>query len=131
MQNVNGFDIDGVIHQGSFGAGIRPGPHDVIITGRSHEESKETLHFLRKNGINNVVFFNPVKFEDKTRKSSGTHKAKTINKLLEMGIKINLFFEDDEIQAAEIEKATSVTVVRVLSGHVEKENVRHLEDLDD
>jgi hypothetical protein len=129
--SVNGFDIDGVIHQGVFGAGIRPGLNDIIITGRSLEESKETLFFLRKNGINNIVFFNPVSFNEKTRKSSGTHKAKTINKLLEMGIKINLFFEDDEVQAAEIQKATSVTVVRVISNHVEKENVRHLEDLDD
>ena len=39
---VNGFDIDGVIHLGNGICGIRPGPKDVIITGRSYEEEPET-----------------------------------------------------------------------------------------
>ena len=59
---INAFDIDGVIHLGQGACGIRPGPSDIIITGRSWEEEPETLAFLRRNGIFNLVFFNPVRF---------------------------------------------------------------------
>ncbi len=31
---INSFDIDGVIYMGKYG-GVFPGPHDIIITGRS------------------------------------------------------------------------------------------------
>ena len=91
-------DIDGVIHLGNKTCGIRPGPSDVIITGRSYEEEEETLAFLRKNGINNVVFFNQVQYEEKSRESSGWHKGQTILLLHRAGLEIEYFFEDDEVR---------------------------------
>lgn len=131
---VNGFDIDGVIHLGNSICGIRPGPEDVIITGRSQQEEAETLAFLRRNGINNVVFFNQVPYERKTRASSGQHKAKTIVELAKLGIQVGFFYEDDEIQAQEIRKAIDANyletrVIFVDNPYVDKENRRHLEDL--
>jgi len=131
---VNGFDIDGVIHLGNGVCGIRPGPQDVIITGRSQQEEAETLAFLRRNGINNTVFFNQVPYERKTRASSGQHKAKTILDLSRLGIQVDYFYEDDEIQAQEIRKAIDANyldtkVIFVNNPFVDKENRRHLEDL--
>ena len=46
---INAFDIDGVIHLGDGICGIRPGPGDVIITGRSFEEEEETLVRLQED----------------------------------------------------------------------------------
>ena len=135
---VNAFDIDGVIHLGDGVCGIRPGPGDVIITGRSFEEEAETLAFLRKNGIHNPVFFNQVHYDQKSRESSGWHKGETLKLLHRAGLNIQYFFEDDEIQKTEIErklKEVSVwgigtKVIHVNNPHVKKENRRHLEDLD-
>tara|TARA_Y100000593_G_C4150388_1_gene256766 strand:+ start:21 stop:437 length:417 start_codon:yes stop_codon:yes gene_type:complete len=135
---VNGFDIDGVIHLGAGVCGIRPGPGDVIITGRSYEEEAETLAFLRRNGIHNPVFFNQVPYEEKSRESSGWHKGETIKMLHRTGLTIQYFFEDDEVQKAEIERKIEevstwkiqTRVIHVNNPHVKKENRRHLEDLD-
>lgn len=131
---VNGFDIDGVIHLGSGVCGIRPGPQDVIITGRSFEEEPETLAFLRKNGINNIVFFNPAQFTEKSRKTSGQHKGRTLASLRDLGIKVRYFYEDDDVQISEIREAIESSsletkIIRIDNPHVEKENKRHLEDL--
>ena len=129
---IKGFDIDGVIHLGKYGRGIMPGPGDVIITGRSHEESPETLHFLRQNGINNIVFFNPCKFDDKTRITSGIHKANILWNLSDMGVSVEIFFEDDPIQLKEIKnRCPWIKAIHVDHGLIEKENVRHTEDLED
>ena len=158
---VNGFDIDGVIHLGNGVCGVRPGPNDVIITGRSHEEAPETKAFLLRNGINNHVYFNPLTFDEKSRQSSGEHKAKTLKFLknevyfnpLPFKVKsressgthkartlqwlkevktidVQFFFEDDEVQKAEIKKSWNGKVIHVSHDFTEKENVRHLEDLD-
>ena len=136
---VNAFDIDGVIHLGNGVCGIRPGPSDVIITGRSFEEEAETLAFLRRNGIHNPVFFNQVMYDEKCRESSGWHKGQTILMLHRTGLTIEYFFEDDEVQKAEIEKIVdekagvwnlSTRVIHVNNPYVEKVNRRHLEDLD-
>ena len=78
---INTFDIDGVINLGELD-GIYPGLHDVIITGRSYEETPETLQMLERKGINNQVYFNPVPFDKKTRFTSGMHKGKIILQLL-------------------------------------------------
>ena len=51
---VNSFDIDGVIYMGKYG-GVFPGPHDIIITGRSKEEEPETSAMLLDKGISNNV----------------------------------------------------------------------------
>jgi len=128
---INGFDIDGVIHLGNGVCGVRPGPNDIIITGRSYEEEPETKAFLLKHGITNNVYFNPLPFKQKGRESSGIHKANTLNFVKnEEGIEVQFFFEDDEVQKAEIEKAWTGKVIHVSHDFTEKENVRHLEDLD-
>ena len=134
---VNGFDIDGVIHLGDKKCGIRPGPGDVIITGRSYEEEEETIAFLRKNGIHNTVFFNQVEYDEKTRESSGWHKGQTILMLNRSGLDIEYFFEDDEVQKSQIESILreksswnlKTKVVHVNNPWVPKENRRHLEDV--
>jgi hypothetical protein len=123
---INSFDIDGVIYMGEYG-GVYPGPSDIIITGRSFEEELATLQMLKKKGINNEVFFNPIPFDQKSRESSGKHKANILNDLrLFKGIKIGIHFEDDPIQAAVIrEDAPHVQVVLLQHDLVEKENVWH------
>lgn len=112
-----GFDCDGVLTIGLTPSSI----DDVIITGRSYEEATETLEYLRNRGIRNQVFFNPIPFVDKTRASSGQWKAKMIKVL---GIK--RFFEDDEIQIAEILKVNpEVEIIHINHNLTEKENVRY------
>ena len=126
MKTINTFDIDGVIT-----VGLYPGPNDVLITGRSFEEARETYAMLRSKGINNAVFFNKLPFDKKDRKSSGTHKGYTIKELVQSGVNIGVHFEDDEIQKAEIERVLDiygikgVTVVHIVHSLTEKENVRN------
>lgn len=113
---MNSFDIDGVIT-----VGIYPGPDDIIITGRSYEETYETIRMLHDKGIHNEVYFNPLRFEDKTRTTSGVHKARII-----LGLKPRIHFEDDPVQWEIIERLCPETnVVRVVHELTEKENVRH------
>ena len=85
---MKGFDCDGVIT-----IGLYPGPNDIIITGRSYEEMPETIKMLDKMGIRNPVYFNPLKFSEKTRVLSSKHKIKILKKFPE----IKIFFEDDPI----------------------------------
>lgn len=121
---INTYDIDGVINMGKF-KGLKPQFGDIIITGRSVDEKEYTLKWLHDQGIFNSVFFNPVSFNEKSRKSSGEHKASTIRYLLSCGLKIGVHFEDDEVQAEEIRKQVDIPVVMVISDLVEKENVWH------
>ena len=44
---------------------------------------------------NNVVFFNQVQYEEKSRESSGWHKGQTILLLHRAGLEIEYFFEHD------------------------------------
>ena len=37
MRVINSYDIDGVIYMGEGLDGLRPGPKDIVITGRSVE----------------------------------------------------------------------------------------------
>lgn len=101
---INSFDIDGVIYMGDTFTGVFPGPDDVIITGRSYEEGDITMNMLRGRGIFNDVYMNPLKFDEKTRKSSGQHKGRTLFYLEELGYRFGIHFEDDPIQAEEIRK---------------------------
>lgn len=94
---INSFDCDGVIT-----LGIYPGKDDIIITGRSFEETNVTLEMLRLKGIFNDVYFNPLPFNSKTRKSSGEHKANVIFDLFKKGVIINIHIDDDPIQLTEI-----------------------------
>lgn len=122
IPKINTYDMDGVIT-----IGLTPRPEDIIITGRSYEEAKETYAYLHNRGIYNAVYFNPAPYETKTRESSGQHKAKIIKLLQSNGIEVMKHFEDDEVQKAEIEKNTDVIVVHIVHELTEKENVRHLE----
>lgn len=117
---MNSFDIDGVIS-----IGIYPGPNDIIITGRSFQESEETYAMLRFRGIKNTVYFNPIAFDDKTRLTSAKHKVNIINKL-----NPEKHFEDDPVQWEVIEtECKNVEVVKVKHNLTEKENIRHIGEL--
>ena len=96
---INTFDFDGVIT-----LGIRPGQKDIIITGRSYEERNSTLDFLESQFIFNAVLFNPVEFSQKSRETSGLHKANRINELWESGTQVVNHFDDDEVQIAVIKQ---------------------------
>ena len=98
-EKINTFDFDGVIT-----LGIHPGPKDVIITGRSFEERDDTFEFLRSRNMFNVVLFNQVEFNQKSRETSGLHKANRINELWESGVQVVNHFDDDEVQIAVIKQ---------------------------
>lgn len=123
---INTYDIDGVIYMGKDLDGLYPGPNDVIITGRSFEEKDYTLKMLEARQIKSTVLFNPLKFEEKTRESSGRHKAICIEILKLHGIRVGIHFEDDPVQANIIRIChPDVNVVEVVHDLVEKENIRH------
>lgn len=129
MNSINTFDIDGVIFMGFDKGGVYPGPRDVIITGRSNQEIKETLDMLNEKNINNVVYFNPLPYDQKTRETSGEHKARIIRKLINDGSVVSIHFDDDPIQADIIRRAIpEIEVVLLQHDLVEKENVRHVKD---
>lgn len=122
---INTYDIDGVINLGDYD-GVYPGQDDILITGKSIEETKNTLKMLRDRGIYNQIFFNPISFDKKTRSSSGKHKAKVIKMLIESGYQHGVHFDDDEIQIEEIKKELPyIQIVHVVSNLVEKENKRY------
>ena len=124
--DINSFDIDGVIFINNEITGVYPGPNDVIITGRSIEEAPETYKMLKARGINNLVYFNALPFESKTRESSGVHKGKIIQILKMAGINVKCHFEDDEIQIQQIKAIVpDVKIVHLVHDMTEKENVRH------
>lgn len=121
---INSFDIDGVIFMGKYG-GVYPGPNDIIITGRSKEEEKETREMLEFKGIRNELFMNPLPYSQKSRVSSGQHKGRTLFHLEEIGYRFGCHFEDDPIQAEEIKKIMPhINIVMLQHDLVEKENVR-------
>jgi hypothetical protein len=91
----NTFDIDGVIFINKHYRGVHPGPHDVLLTGRSYEEMGETFKMLDARGIMNKVIFNPLPFDKKTRESSGVHKGETLKKLINQGYNIGCHFDSD------------------------------------
>lgn len=125
--HLNSWDIDGVIFMGKGYRGLKPAPRDIIITGRSWEEETETTAMLRHFGIlHNKIYFNPLPFDQKTRESSGEHKAKVLNTLKGYGENVEIHFEDDPVQAKIIRAlAPHVQVVEIVHNLVEKENVRH------
>lgn len=107
--------------------GVFPGIFDIIITGRSYEEREETLAMLHDRNIYNTVYFNPRKFDEKTRESSGEHKANTISMLKNAGNDIGIHFEDDPIQAAVIKSFhPELNIVLLQHDLITKENVRYL-----
>lgn|SRR5574343_210598 len=123
---ISTFDIDGVIFISPEVGGVHPGPNDVIITGRSFEEQPETERMLHRRGIYNNVLYNPLPFDQKTRETSGHHKARCIKGLQDVGYEVVCHYDDDEIQAAIIrEECPGVNLVMLVHDLTEKENVRH------
>jgi len=123
---INSYDIDGVIYLGKYLNGLKPDKNDIIVTGRSYEEKPETEAMLHSKDIDNLVFYNPLEWENKTRESSGEHKANTLNYLKRHGMEIGIHFEDDDVQASIIENLCPwLKVVRIHTPFIEKENVRH------
>ena len=121
---VNVFDLDGVIT-----IGIMPKEEDLIITGRSFEERPETEKYLETLGLKNKVYYNPLKFNEKTRKSSGRHKSFVLSALKKEGVAVKILFEDDPEQWKEVEKLCPwVSIVKITHDLTEKDNVRHYED---
>lgn len=118
---MNSYDIDGVIYFGDTLTGLTPLVGDVIITGRSYEEKPETETMLLMRGIINPVFYNPLKKPEKTRETSGVHKAQVLNALRRAGKIIQCHFEDDLVQLEVIKSHCPwLLVVFVDSYFVEK-----------
>ena len=113
MIRINSYDIDGVFWLGPNTDVLRPGPEDVIITGRSHEQRNETLSMLRGRGIHNMVFFNTLSrgSMEYGREASGQHKRRVIQALREAGVEIVTHFEDDPVQAAHVLEVADVVMI--------------------
>ena len=125
-KRIRTFDIDGVIAINREIGGLRPDPNDVIITGRSYEEREETEIMLARRNITNKVIFNDLPYDQKTRESSGEHKAKTIRALQAAGYTVLAHFEDDEIAIGIINKeCPDVPVIHIVHNLSNKENQRH------
>lgn len=120
---MNIFDLDGVIT-----IGIMPTRNDLIITGRSIDEKPETEKFLKRLGLDNQVFYNPIPYDKKTRESSAIFKVEKIKELRQSGFNLDVIFEDDPIQADVIESLVDIDIVRIIHNLSEKENCRHYED---
>jgi hypothetical protein len=120
---VYGYDFDGVIS-----IGITPrSENDVIITGRCIDEQDEIKAILKERGIKCKVYFNPMTLAQRgnhtveARTFSGNHKAKTIGNLLDNGVNIIRFFEDDPIQYQIIqENHPQIQLVNIVSSLVKK-----------
>lgn len=97
---IASFDFDGVLFNGVGMPALRPGPNDVIITGRSWEESNFVQKYLFDRGIDNTVFYNNLRMKEKTRETSGFHKAKILNTISEVVI----HYDDDPVQAEVIRR---------------------------
>ena len=114
---VNSFDIDGVIYFGDDITGVRPCDNDVIITGRPYHDREDTIKMLTSRGIYNKVYMNPLDRYDNPiygRKASGIFKGQMINMLKDLGIEVQMHFEDDPIQIKEIQKrCPNVSIVHL------------------
>jgi hypothetical protein len=120
MKTISTFDIDGVIYFGKDSPGVRPGPDDIIITGRSWEESAETLAWCSRFGIKNQIHFSVIPKHLKTREISGFHKALTLRELSK-SYKIDMHFEDDPVQIEIIESMVpEVKVVHLVHNLTQK-----------
>jgi hypothetical protein len=123
QSEIYGYDFDGVIS-----IGITPrSKNDVIITGRCIDEQNEIKAILRERGIKCRVYFNPMTLAQRgnhtveARTFSGKHKATTIKKLLDSGVNIVRFFEDDPIQYQIIqENHPQLQLVNIVSSLVKK-----------
>lgn len=131
------YDIDGVIYLNGA-VGLRPTEHDYIVTGRSFVEKDSTERWLAENDIKyKKIYFNQTPYEEKTRASSGEHKARIIAMLLTIyynDIDFLVHYEDDPEQINVINgllKLTDISkdIIKVVhvntNGMIELENVDH------
>ena len=126
LRVLRSFDLDGVIFLDGFICLTPTSYEDIIVTGRSYEEAPDTIAWLRDNGITNQVFFNPTKFNDKTRVDSGKHKARILTEFLKKGYDRIIHFDDDIHQINVIKSICpkEIIVVQVnTNGLIELENV--------
>jgi hypothetical protein len=118
---IKSFDIDGVIFNGEGYPVLKPSFEDIIITGRSFEESIETKAFLKDHGILNEIFYNMRKFSEKSRETSGLHKATILCSRPD----VIIHYEDDPVQAGIINEHWTGTIILLNNPLVEFENKRH------
>ncbi len=97
MDTICCTDFDGCVYFSKDSIGLRPGPNDIIVTGRSFEEKEKTEAWCKKFGIANRIIYSQVPEHLKTREISGYHKAITLRELSKT-YKIERFYEDDPIQ---------------------------------
>ena len=117
---IDTYDFDGVIYFGDENPGVRPGPHDIIVTGRSFQEKEKTVAWCSRYGITNQIIFSKVPLDLKTREISGYHKALTLRELLK-DYRIEKHFEDDPIQKEIIEAMVpSIKVVHLVHNLTKK-----------
>ena len=120
---VRMYDFDGVTSEGIV---YPQSPHDVIITGRTFQESEVVYARMEELGIRNAVYFNPIHYKDRgdhtvsARSSSGKHKATIISLLKAQEVNIKEFYEDDPLQKAIIEEAHPDLEVVLIKSDVEK-----------
>tara|TARA_Y100001980_G_C14428822_1_gene217855 strand:+ start:434 stop:838 length:405 start_codon:yes stop_codon:yes gene_type:complete len=101
QKTINSYDIDGVIYMGDYD-GLRPGPDDIIITGRSINTEKETQKMLLEKGITNPLYMNFKDEDFNDREQSGFHKGWTLFHLEKMGYHIGIHYDDDKVQIKKI-----------------------------
>lgn len=121
---IYAYDFDGVV---SIGVSPRS-KDDIIITGRCIDEKDYVFSKLAEIGLEkHRVYFNPMTLQERgdhtiqARTYSGNHKASTISRLKQNGVKIVRFFEDDPLQKAIIEDShPEIDVVHIVSNLVQK-----------
>lgn len=96
------FDFDGVLTNDKFI--IKPTINDVVVTGRSFEESSQVYrHIFDKFGFLPCIFFSPIlkDIRENFRQElhSGAHKHNIIRQLIDSGVTITDIYEDDIKQA--------------------------------
>lgn len=119
---INSYDIDGVIYMGEHMDGLRPGPNDIVITGRSVESREETERMLLSKGITNPLYMNNKSKSWNDREQSGFHKGWTLFHLEQIGYRFNIHYDDDPIQIEKIkEMMPHIKIVHVNHDLVPKE----------
>lgn len=120
---VRMYDFDGVVSEGIH---YPLSYHDVIITGRTFQESKVVYDKMKELGISNAVYFNPIHLKDRgnhsiaARTSSGNHKATIISLLKANKVNIIEFFEDDQLQADIIKATHTELKINLIESTIEK-----------
>ena len=120
---VRCYDFDGVVSEGKV---YPQSKHDVIITGRTFQESKIVYDKMAELGISNAVYFNPMHLKDrgnhteKARLYSSNHKCIIVTLLLANNVNVIEFFEDDAFQIENMKKHHPDLKINLIESSVEK-----------